>query len=146
MPEAPTKEVTPEEVQAYNKHGDDKNTVTCLMLAAMSLELQKQYEGLDAYIIIFHLKELLLSPIQTKERGKFWPLKPLRALRGNQKGLFQKGSKKAKSIGKTIKVDKAKSKSDDPCFHRGNKGHWKKNCKAYITTLKEKKSTEASTS
>ncbi|KAL2492489.1 Retrotransposon protein [Abeliophyllum distichum] len=55
---APTKEATPEEVHAYNKHSDDKNTATCVMLAAMSLELQKQHEGMDAYTTIFHLKEL----------------------------------------------------------------------------------------
>ena len=58
MPEAPTEEATPEEVQAYNKHSDDENTATCVMLAAMSPELQKQHEGMDAYTIIIHLKEL----------------------------------------------------------------------------------------
>ncbi|KAL2492022.1 Uncharacterized protein Adt_27650 [Abeliophyllum distichum] len=41
-----------------NKHSDDENTATCVMLAAMSPELQKQHEGMDAYTIIFHLKEL----------------------------------------------------------------------------------------
>ncbi|KAL2474655.1 Uncharacterized protein Adt_35391 [Abeliophyllum distichum] len=58
MLEAPTEEGTPEEVHAYNKHSHDKNIATCVMLAAMSLELQKQHEGMDSYTIIFYLKEL----------------------------------------------------------------------------------------
>ena len=58
FPLVPTENSTQEEVAAYNKHSDDDNTAACVMLAAMSPELQKQHEGMDAYTMIFHLKEL----------------------------------------------------------------------------------------
>ncbi|XP_040971375.1 uncharacterized protein [Gossypium hirsutum] len=43
---------------AYKKHLDDMLGIGCLMLATMTLELQKQYEDIVAYDMIQQLKEL----------------------------------------------------------------------------------------
>ncbi|KAH1056423.1 hypothetical protein J1N35_034488 [Gossypium stocksii] len=43
---------------AYKKHLDDMLDMGCLMLATMTLELQKQYEDIVTYDMIQHLKEL----------------------------------------------------------------------------------------
>lgn len=46
------------EHNAYKKHQDDVLDVSCLMLAIMNSELQKQHELMDAYEMIEHLKKL----------------------------------------------------------------------------------------
>ena len=43
---------------AYQKHLDDNIIAACIMLASMSLRLQKQHEAMTTYDIIAHLKEL----------------------------------------------------------------------------------------
>lgn len=45
----------------YQKHLDDDTDVTCLMLASMTPELQKQHEHMDAYDMIEHLKRMFES-------------------------------------------------------------------------------------
>src|SRR5438128_4146628 len=40
------------EKDAYKKHSDDVVDATCLMLATMNLELQKQFENMMAYDIV----------------------------------------------------------------------------------------------
>ena len=46
------------EKNAYSKHKDDSLDVTCIMLAIMDPELQKQMEDMEAYDMIVHLKEM----------------------------------------------------------------------------------------
>ena len=41
-----------------NKHKEDSLDVTCIMLATMEPELQKQMEDMDAYDMIVHLREM----------------------------------------------------------------------------------------
>lgn len=235
LPEVPTEDSTVEEVAAYNKHSDDDNTASCVMLAAMSPELQKQHDGMDAYTMIFHLKELydeqsrveryetskqlyrckmgegssvsahvlkmigyieklaqlgsimdhelsvdlvlqslpdsysqfimnfnmnkiecslpeLLNMLKTVEpnvkvsSGHVLAVQSSKGTKRKIKGSFKKTSKKAKNNFKTVKANKDNTKSDDPCYHCGVKGHWKRNCKAYLAGLKGKKSSEASSS
>jgi hypothetical protein len=42
--------------RAYEKHCNDSLDVSCLMLATMSPDLQKQYEHVDAYTMIEGLR------------------------------------------------------------------------------------------
>jgi hypothetical protein len=44
------------ECKAYEKHCNDSLDVSCLMLATMSPDLQKQYEHADAYTMIEGLR------------------------------------------------------------------------------------------
>ena len=48
----------PAEKNAYEKHHNDSIDVACLMLATMSSELQKDLENMEAYDMIFNLKEM----------------------------------------------------------------------------------------
>ena len=49
----------PNEVfMAYNRYRDTDEMATCLMLASMSPELQKQHEHMKAQEILMHLHEL----------------------------------------------------------------------------------------
>ncbi|XP_057996544.1 uncharacterized protein LOC131175879 [Hevea brasiliensis] len=52
----------PEEVLSeFIHHTDDDEQATCVMLASMSPELQRQHENMDSQTIILHLKELFDS-------------------------------------------------------------------------------------
>ena len=44
--------------ELFEKKKNDSNDVTCLMLATMSPELQKQFVDMEAYEIMTHLKEM----------------------------------------------------------------------------------------
>ena len=46
------------ERNAFNKYKEDSLDVTCIMLATMEPELQKQMEDMEAYDVIVHLKEM----------------------------------------------------------------------------------------
>ena len=58
IPAAPATTAPRAEHNAYKKHQDDALDVSCLMLATMNSELQKQHELMDAYEMIEHLKKL----------------------------------------------------------------------------------------
>ncbi|PKI46219.1 hypothetical protein CRG98_033391 [Punica granatum] len=96
-----------------SKHHDDAVNVGCLMLVTMDSKLQKQHEYMGAYDMIVHLKQLY----QEQARHERFEI---------SKALFS---------GKP----KAKVADDDYCFHYGNTGHWKRNCKVYLEELKKKK-------
>ena len=54
--EPPANNAPQAERDAYSKHLNDSVDVTCLMLTTMNSELQKQFEEMDAFDIIVHLK------------------------------------------------------------------------------------------
>ena len=56
--EEPSENVPRAEKNAYEKHHNDFIDVACLMLATMSSELQKDLENMEAYDMIFNLKEM----------------------------------------------------------------------------------------
>ena len=60
---------------------------------------------------------------------------------------FKLGPKKTikKAFKPTDKIKKEKNQKGT-CFHCGKNRHWKRNCKAYLESLKQKKLNEASTS
>ena len=58
LPEEPADNVPRAEKNAYEKHHNDSIDVACLMLATMSSELQKDLENMEAYDMIFNLKEM----------------------------------------------------------------------------------------
>src|SRR5579859_7639577 len=55
-PDEPGANASAADRKAYEKHYDDDVDVSCLMLATMSPELQKQYEDSDAYNMITGLR------------------------------------------------------------------------------------------
>ena len=58
FPEEPADNAPRAEKNAYEKHHNDSIDVACLMLATMSYELQKDLEIMEAYDMIFNLKEM----------------------------------------------------------------------------------------
>ncbi|KAA3484650.1 Retrovirus-related Pol polyprotein from transposon TNT 1-94 [Gossypium australe] len=58
IPNEPTAKASRVEKEAYKKHLDDILDIGCLMLATITLKLQKQHEGMAPYDMIQHLKEL----------------------------------------------------------------------------------------
>ena len=58
LPEELAENVPRAEKNAYEKHHNDSIDVACLMLATMSSELQKDLENMEAYDMIFNLKEI----------------------------------------------------------------------------------------
>src|SRR5579859_3320866 len=58
VPAVPAEDVTQAVRDAYTKYLEDVDDVQCLLLAAMTSELQEQHEKLDAPSIIHNLKEL----------------------------------------------------------------------------------------
>ena len=51
----------------YRKFIEDSEAAACLMLCAMSSELQKQHEMMDARTIVLHLEELYSSQARTEQ-------------------------------------------------------------------------------
>ncbi|KAA0066400.1 Retrovirus-related Pol polyprotein from transposon TNT 1-94 [Cucumis melo var. makuwa] len=64
--EEPEAGATNAQKDAYSKHYNDYIDVTCLMLASMNLEFQKQFEEMDAFAIIGQLKAMLGLEISHK--------------------------------------------------------------------------------
>ncbi|KAL8109077.1 hypothetical protein AgCh_025245 [Apium graveolens] len=57
-PTEPASDAHNDEHVVYLKWIDDANVAQCIMLASMSIELQKQHEHMDAHTILMHLQEL----------------------------------------------------------------------------------------
>ena len=58
LPEEPVDNAPRAEKNAYEKHHNDSIDVACLMIATMSSKLQKDLENMEAYNMIFNLKEM----------------------------------------------------------------------------------------
>ena len=58
LPNEPARNATNAQREAFDKRKNDSNDVTCLMLATMSPELQKQFVDMEAFEIMTHLKEM----------------------------------------------------------------------------------------
>ncbi|XP_017970392.1 PREDICTED: uncharacterized protein LOC108660650 [Theobroma cacao] len=56
--EEPSDNATNEEKKAYRVYMDDFNQATCVMLASMGLDLQKQHEVMNALDIILNLRKM----------------------------------------------------------------------------------------
>ena len=56
VPNEPAKNATMVQRETYETKKSDSNDVTCLMLATMVPELQKQFMDQEAYEIMVHLK------------------------------------------------------------------------------------------
>ena len=64
LSEEPAQNSPRAEKNAYEKHHNDSIDVACLMLATMSSELQKDLENMEAYDMIFSLKEMFQQQVR----------------------------------------------------------------------------------
>ncbi|KAJ8758881.1 hypothetical protein K2173_002660 [Erythroxylum novogranatense] len=58
LPPEPAQDFANEDWEYYQSHIDDNEQVTCVMLASMSPELQRQHETMNAREMFLHLQEL----------------------------------------------------------------------------------------
>jgi len=58
IPEAPPAGASAAIKNAHTRHVNDSVEVSCIMLATMTPELQKQHEGMTAFDMIEHLKTI----------------------------------------------------------------------------------------
>ncbi|KAJ8758992.1 hypothetical protein K2173_003230 [Erythroxylum novogranatense] len=61
VPSEPCSDATDEELEKYQCFIDDNEQATCVMLACMSPQLQRQHENMDTPTMILHLKELFVA-------------------------------------------------------------------------------------
>ena len=59
IPNEPANNAPRADKDAYQKHVNDSVDVTCLMLLTMIPKLQKQFEEMEAFELMAHLKELI---------------------------------------------------------------------------------------
>ena len=107
------------------------------------LILQSLPDSFSQFVLNFHMNKLntslpeLLNMLKTAEShskgDKAQVLLVDRKKQAMKKGMKRKFNPK-KSIQKKYK--KAK-KADGACFHYGKTGHWKKNCKVYLASVKQ---------
>ena len=64
IPEAPPATAPRADRDAFKKHQDDALDVSCLMLATMNSELQKQHELMGAYDMVEHLRQLYQGQVR----------------------------------------------------------------------------------
>lgn len=217
IPDAPPDEADQAVKDVFWKHVDDSENVCCLMLASMSIELQKKHEDMTAYGMLMHLnflyhkkaineryeisQELFRSRMIEGSAVSSHVLKMISLIEKLEKLGFvlphqlsvdlimqslpdsfsnfvtnfnmndvevttlpqllimlittEVSVKEDKGNGlmveplsnKKRKLKKAKDrKAKGTCFHCGQDGHWKRNCKEYLDTMKEKKLREVSDS
>ena len=64
FPPVPPSNAQRAQKDACEKHLNDSVDVTCLMLATMVLDLQKQFEAIEAFDMIRHLKEMFQEQVR----------------------------------------------------------------------------------
>ncbi|XP_074342978.1 uncharacterized protein LOC141680740 [Apium graveolens] len=140
---------------AYQKHIDADMYVTYLMLATMSPELQKQYEHMNAYIMIDHLKCMFE---ERARQERFDTSKALYACKQGDRDLIPT---KLLAMLETVETniqtvspapimmalkpggDIAKGDTSHYCK---KPGHWKRNYHVFLEDLENKKAAGASDS
>ncbi|XP_015381952.2 uncharacterized protein LOC107175103 [Citrus sinensis] len=110
---------------------------------AIDLILQSLPDSFSQFIMNFNMNKMecslaeLLKMLNTAETCIKKP-KDVMAIEGSsaKKGKKKKFQPKAKGGIKKGKANKPNDKGK--CFHCGKDGHWKRNCKAYLNSLKVK--------
>jgi Zinc knuckle len=119
VPNPPPQNAPAADREAYERFKDHSDIATCIMLATMNPDLQKQHEHMDAYNILLHLNDIFCK----MSRSERYEISKERVRCNVAKGITEKKQTK-------------KVSSDATCFHCGKSGHWRRNCKDYLSTLK----------
>ncbi|XP_017972520.1 PREDICTED: uncharacterized protein LOC108661142 [Theobroma cacao] len=66
VPEEPSDAATNEDKEAYRVYMDDLDQATCVMLASMALDLQKQHKAMNVLDIILNFREMFNKKSHTE--------------------------------------------------------------------------------
>ena len=138
----PSKDSTDEEFVKYEKYKADAEDVSCLILASISAEFQKQCINMRCWEMMGHLRCLLKEEARHL-RIKSWygkrptPIEPVIKGKTRDVILVQKKEMNRKGYSRPRSQTKKKSLKEGNCFHCGEKGHWKRNCDKYLEELKK---------
>jgi hypothetical protein len=66
LPDEPEDNATVAEMNAYHRTRDESTEISCLMLAHMELDLQQQFEDVEAYDMIERLKSMFQAQAKTE--------------------------------------------------------------------------------
>ncbi|XP_074576281.1 uncharacterized protein LOC141832800 [Curcuma longa] len=83
----------------------------------------------------------LINMLKTIEPSVKNEKKAVMLVDSSKKGSKRKATRQNKGKKKKAKVTEPASKG--PCHHCGKMGHWRRNCKAYLETVKAKKASDA---
>ncbi|OIT04510.1 hypothetical protein A4A49_24093 [Nicotiana attenuata] len=122
--------------KVYQKYLEECIATKHIILASMSSELQRKYQNMDPTAIIEYLKKMVDTQLNI-ENSPVGPLvNHVIVLTGEHEKLGYKPGKELSGdlILQSVYVVE--------CFHCKKKGHWKRNCKEYLATLKVKKQGE----
>ncbi|KAK8980556.1 hypothetical protein V6N11_074167 [Hibiscus sabdariffa] len=130
VPDEPAANAPRADKDKFKKHLDDMLDVSCLMLATMSPELQKQHEDMNAYNMIQNLKEIyegqarkesfkpFVLNFNMNEINKTFP-QLLGMLRTAESDLKKNGSKSILMVREAKGKKKAKSKGNGKSKPKG---------------------------
>ena len=119
---------------------------------SIDLILQSLPDSYSQFIMNFNMNKLecslteLLNMLKTAEPTIKKEKGTIMLVAGSKKKKPKNGLKKSKKKAAKPNGGVKKDKPKGTCFHCGQDGHWKRNCKAYLDSLKSKKLGEASTS
>ena len=129
----PDKNGTDEEFIKYEKFLADKEDVSCIILASISTEFQKQCENMECWEMMKFLRDLLKEKARQMRKESWYGKCP-------NPTECQRATKKSDKLRTcTRSHNKKKIPKEDRCFHCGVKGHWKRNCNEYLKVLKKKR-------
>ncbi|XP_070048665.1 uncharacterized protein [Nicotiana tomentosiformis] len=125
-----------EGTKVYQKYLEECLVIKRIILVSMSSELQRKHQNMDPTAIIEYLKKMVDTQLDIDNS----PVGPHVNLVID---LTEELEKLGYNLGKELSGDLIlKSVYDAKCFHCKKNRHWKRNCKEYLVTLKDKKKCE----
>ena len=116
---------------------------------SQDLILQSLPDFFSQFVLNYHMNKLntslpkLLNMLKTVESHSKGDKAHLLLVDGRKNQAKKKGLKRKFNPKKNFQIKKKAKKADGAYFHYGKQGHWKKNFKTYLTSVKQDTSEES---